>query len=190
MKKPPFIIAACLIVLTAASLFFSHARVGKADAQKPPAPVVKIPDAVKYSAFFHFVVDLNKQAEELERAGKDGSSLRMHIQIEAEMDYPTMEVVNKVATGCIKDIDELDSRAVVIIAKFRAQFPGGKVPVGEKLPPPPPELKELQAERDRRIMAAWGELDYYVGTTKLWELNDFINREIAPNIRPSGTEKR
>jgi len=190
MKKKAIIIAVCLVALAAASLTLNKERTSAASSQKRPSPVVYIPDAVKYSALFHYVVDLNQQAEELESAGKDGSSLRMHIQLEAGLDYQTAQALNKYATACIKDVDEMDKRAMAVIKQFRAQFPGGKVPVGGKLPPPPPELNEMQQERDHRILQARDEIRFAVGDPGFPQLNDFVEREIAPNLRPAGTEKR
>jgi hypothetical protein len=190
MKKTAMIVAMCLVVLAATSLTFNKERARAVSSQQRPSPMVYVPDAVKYSAFFHFVVDLNKQADELERAGKDGSSLRKHIQLEAGLDYQTAQVLNKVAAACIKEVDEQDKKAMAVIERFRAQFPGGKVPVGETLPPPPPELNEMQIERDMIILRARDEIRVAVGDAGFSQMNDFVEHEIAPNIRSSGTEKR
>jgi hypothetical protein len=190
MKKTALIIAVCLIVLTAASLTLNKERASAASSQKRPSPVVYIPDEVKYSALFHYVVDLQEQADELERAGKDGSSLRMHIQLEAGLDYQTARVLNQVAAACIKEVDQQDRLAMAVIEKFRAQFPGGKVPAGVKLPPPPPELSQMQEERDLIILRGRDEIRVTVGDRGYSQMNDFVEHEIAPNIRPSGTEKR
>src|SRR3954470_2264190 len=106
MKKITLVIAVCLIALAAASLTLNKERVSAASSQDVPYPPAYVPDAVKYSAFFHYAVDLQEQANELQRAGKDGSALRMHIQIEAGLDYEEARMLNEIAIACIKEVDQ------------------------------------------------------------------------------------
>lgn len=189
MKKTLLIIAFCFVTLAIASFAMNiNTRTGEASAQKP-LPINWVPDEVKYSAFFHYVVDLNRQADELERAGKDATSVRMHIQIHAELNYEEARLLNEIASNCIKEVEQQDRKASAVIEKFRAKFPGGKVPAGVKLPPPPPELSAMQTERNRIILLARDTYRYNAdaGYTKV---NDFIQREIAPNLRPVKADKR
>jgi hypothetical protein len=190
MKKTTLVIAVCLIALAAASLTLNKENARAATAQDLPYPPIYVPDPVKYSTFFHFVVDLQKQANELERAGKDGSSLRMHIQIEAGLDYEEARMLNEIAAACIEKVDQQDRKAMAVIEKFRSQFPGGRIPTGKKLPPPPPELQAMQQERDMIILIARDQYRYSVGDNGYTKVEDFIRREIVPNIHPVGVEKR
>ena len=190
MKKTSLIIAFCLITLGVASLALNiNTRTSEASSQKP-LPIDRVPDEVKYSAFFHYVADLNRQAEELERAGKDASSVRMHIQIHANLDYEQARILNEIVSACIKKVEQQDRKAIAVIEKFRAKFPGGKVPAGVNLPPPPPELTALQIERNHIILRARDTYRYNVGDAGYTKVNDFVEREIAPNIRPVKADKR
>ena len=70
MRKTSLFIALCLVTLAILSLTFNTTTTtGHASSQKPSLSS-QAPEAVRYSAFFHFVVDLQQQVAEMEREGK------------------------------------------------------------------------------------------------------------------------
>jgi hypothetical protein len=141
------------------------------------------PEQVTYSAFFHYVVDLKNQAADLERSGKNGSSLRSYVQLHAELNYEEGRMLDEIAAMCIQEVTQQDQKALAVIQKFKGQFPGGRVPKGAKLPPPPPELKVLQQQRDAIILRARDRLKKDIGEVGFNKVNDFIERNISPSIR-------
>jgi hypothetical protein len=191
MNKKYLVIVFCLAALAAAPLTFGiKTTASQASAQEPSPRDVGVPDHVKYSAFFHYVVELNQQAQDLERSGKDGTSLRMYVQIHAELDYEQARILNEIAAACVRELEQQDRKAIAVIEKFRAQFPGGKVPKGVTLPPPPPELRAMQNKRNEIILRARDKYRLTAGDNAFTNVNDFVESQIAPTIRPVGVEKR
>lgn len=68
-----------------------------------------------------------------------------------------------------------DEKAQKIITAFRARYPGGKVPQGESLPPPPPELTRLWEERKAIILHARDRLREAFGEQKFKQFDAFLN---------------
>lgn len=158
--------------------------------QQPASPPdLRPPEQVVYSAFFHFVVDLQKQANDLESEGKKGESLRSYVQTQAGLNDEEARKLNEIAAACVEQVSRQDAKALLVIQAFQSQFPGGKVPGGIKLPPPPPELKTLQEERDQIILAARSQLanDLGVGFDKLAR---FAERRIAFKAQPGAPDRR
>lgn len=96
--------------------------------------------------------------------------------------------LNEIAVACVEQVSKQDARALVVIQKFQSQFPGGRVPAGMKLPPPPPELMELQQERDQIILAAKSQLAAELGDASFDKVAKFAERRIAfkPQTGSSG----
>jgi hypothetical protein len=183
MKKRQWLVSMFALVLLAGTVGFSIAtpRNQKAAYQEAPAP--EPPEQVIYSAFFHYVADLKQQAAELESEGAKGDSLRVYVQIHAGLDYEEARKLDEIASSCVEEVSQQDAKAVVVIEKFRSRFPEGKVPRGVKVPPPPPELRILQRERDAIILRARDNLRRALGDTGFNKVVEYIDRDIAPSIR-------
>jgi hypothetical protein len=135
-------------------------------AQKVGEGVISSPKpraAVVYGGFFQLVVDLQKHASELESDGANSDSVRGYVQTEVNLSDNDMAKVNDVAARCVELVAQQDNKALAVIQEFKSQFPGGRIPKGVHLPPPPSELKTLQDERDQIILAAKNELENSVG---------------------------
>lgn len=183
MRKASLITAMCLVALAIASLTFNTSTpVSKASSQNPSLSP-QTPEAVRYSAFFHFVVDLQRQAAEIERAGERGDSLRTHLQTQASLNDEEARKLDEIAAACVEEVSQQDAKALVVIQAFRSQFPGGKIPAGVKPPPPPPELKILQQERDQIILAARSKLVGALGETGFNKVATFVKNRIASGIQ-------
>jgi hypothetical protein len=146
------------------------------------------PDQVVYGAFFHFVVELQKEATDLENEGKKGDTLRSYIQTQSGLNDEEARELDEIAVACVEQISQQDARALTVIQKFQSQFPGGKVPAGMKLPPPPAELTELQQERDQIVLAAKSQLAAELGDASFDKVAKFAERRIAfkPQTGSSG----
>jgi hypothetical protein len=114
----------------------------------------------------------------------------MYVQIHAELDYEQARILNEIAAACVRELEQQDRKAIAVIEKFRAQFPGGRVPKGVTLPPPPPELTAMQNKRNDIILRARDKYRLTAGDNGFTKVNDFVESQIAPNIRPVGVEKR
>lgn len=159
--------------------------------QQPPAPPPsRPPEQVVYSAFFHFVVDLQEQADELESEGKKSESLRGYVQMQAGLNDEEAQKLSEIALACVEEVSQQDAKALRLIRRFQSQFPGGKIPVGAKIPPPPLELKVLQDERDQIILAARTRLATTLGETGFDKLAKFAERRIAFMPQPVPSDRR
>jgi hypothetical protein len=153
--------------------------------QRIPAPT-----AVVYSALFHHVADVIQQADEIQRQGKNASSLRSMFQEKASLSEAQARVLDTVATGCVREVAVQDARAQQIINEFRLRFPPGRLPPGVKLPPPPPELKQMQEERDAMILRARDRLRVALGENEFQRFDEFVTKRVGSAIKPVGLARR
>jgi hypothetical protein len=152
--------------------------------QQPVSPPdSRPPEQVIYSAFFHYVVDMKNDATDLDNAGKSGDSLRTYVQLRARLNSEEARLLDVIASSCVQQVSQQDQEALAVIEKFRAQFPGGKVPKGTKLPPPPPELKAMQQQRDTIVIGARDRLRAALGGVGFNKVSTFIEKYISPNTR-------
>lgn len=179
--------AVVLVGLLAVGMMATTKPIPPRQAASPPDS--RPPEQVVYSAFFHFVVDLQKEAADLESEGKKSDTLRSYIQTQSGLNDEEARKLNEIAVACVEHVSQQDARALIVIQKFQTQFPGGKVPAGMKLPPPPPELTELQQERDRIILAAKSQLAAELGDASFDKVARFAERRIAFNPQ-SGSSGR
>lgn len=141
-----------------------------------------IPEAVIYSILFHYVVDVKAQAEEVARSGKDASSLSSHFRRAANLDDRQARILDEIATEVVREVESQNGKAREAIDKFKSQFPGGKVPKGVKLPPPPPELREMQQEKNAILLLGHDKLRAALGEGGYSNLTAYIRAYIAPQI--------
>jgi hypothetical protein len=188
MIKRPWSVTLFLSVLLAMIVGFSTTapRIQKAASQDSSNPVNR--PAVLYGAFFDLVVELQKQAAELELSGERGESLRGYVRDQANLnDYEDRKMA-EIAANCVEEMSRQDARALAVIQQFRSQFPGGKVPVGAKLPPPPPELRVLQEGRNQIILDARNKLRDELGQTGFDKVARFAERNISLKVKVDSTQ--
>ena len=188
MIKRPWSVTLFLSVLLAMIVGFSTTapRVQKASSQDSSTRVNR--PAVLYGAFFDLVVELQKQAAELELSGESGESLRGYVRDQANLnDYEDRKMA-EIAAACVEEMSRQDARALAVIQQFRSQFPGGKVPVGAKLPPPPPELRALQEGRNQIILDARNKLRDELGQTGFDKVARFAERNISLKVKVDSTQ--
>ncbi|MBI4751815.1 MAG: hypothetical protein HY774_25305 [Acidobacteria bacterium] len=94
-------------------------------------------------------------------------------------------VLLKTAVDCTRQVNSLDARAKTIIASFRAQFPNGQVPQGKTLPPPPPELLQLQKDRDATILRFRDQLRTAFGEAAFARFDAFVQGNIGSKMTVS-----
>ena len=142
MRKKYIVTAACVLGLLTTFLFVVK-RQSRAQSSQ-----TQIPEYVMYRHLFHHVVALKNKAEELEKNGRDATQFRTHFKRQAQLNDEQLSVLNEVAAQYDGQEKVLDARAKPIIEAYKAQYPGGQVPHGQKPMPPPIELRSLSQERD------------------------------------------
>lgn len=187
MKKQKWIFSLFAVVLLVGTAGFSinAPRIQKAPLGEAPLHAPRA--AVVYSSFFYLVVDLEKKASELESEGAKGDSLRSYVQTQANLNDDEARKLKAVAAACVEQIARQDAKALEVIQRLQSQFPGGRIPKGVKLPPPPPELRILQLERDQIILAAKNELDSVLGVAGSEKIEQFARS--LTSIRPTPDAK-
>lgn len=201
--KKKIAVALCLILLSVGALAFAGHTPQK-DAPAAPAladrggttPKGKplgtreepsrpdAPEHVIYRQFFRHVVALKQRAQEVERQGRDGRKLRSFYRDRLSMKEDQSRNLDSVAADVSREVDKLDAKAKRIIEELHARYPGGVVPEGEQLPPPPPEFKDLQRQRDYAVMRGRMRLKTTLGEQGFQQVEDFVKMNFAPDVRP------
>lgn len=149
-----------------------------------------IPDPVLYAHLFRHVNLLKRKATEEERAGHNGDELRMLYKNQAALNEKQAASLDEIAAECERRVSELDAKAKVIIDQLKERFPGGKVPDGEQLPPPPLQLKTLSDERTWIILAGRDSLRAAYGEQEFARFDQFVKRHTKADLeRPSDAQR-
>jgi len=142
------------------------------------------PEHVVYRQFFRHVVALKERASEVERTGRDGAKLRSHYKDRLTLKDSQSRALDSVAAEVDREVSRLDAKAKRLIDEMHSRYPGGVVPEGERLPPPPPELKELQRQRDYAVMRGRLRLKTALGEQGFQQVEDFVKMNFARDVRP------
>lgn len=187
-KKYMLVIFTFVALIVGALVFDRSAGIAQPVKQNDAPPVeagYEVPEHVAYRHLFHHAYLMSEKADKEERQGKSeaASTLRSIFKSEAELNDEQARIFNEVAAECEREVKEQDKKAKVIIDAFRAQYPGGEVPNGEPLPPPSPELAQMQLERNAIILRFRDRLRAALGEEEFSRFKRFVKERIAPNIR-------
>ena len=94
-------------------------------------------------------------------------------------------MLEQIASECEQEVAQMDARAKVILDAFRARYPGGRVPQGETVPAPPPELQVMQKERDAIVLRARDRLCAALGEAEFGRFDTFVQKNVVPEIQPA-----
>jgi|SRR5882724_905491 len=142
------------------------------------SPQAQVPEHVIYRHLFHHVVALKKKAEELENDGKDTAQIRTHFKRQAQLNDQQVQALDLVAAQYDEQEKVLDARAKPIIDAYKAQYPGGQVPHGQKPTPPPVELRGLSLERDALALRGRDQLSAALGSD-FARFDKFVKTRVA-----------
>ncbi len=121
---------------------------------------------------------LQEQAERLERDGRPAGLLSRAIAIEARLNDTETEALLGVVSRLRARVRPLDDRASAIIQAARQKHPEGLLPSGTQPDPLPPELADLQRQRDSFVAEAIRELDGELGLSGTVKFNTFLATEM------------
>lgn len=146
MRKKPALTLLCVLALAVGALAFIRRPLPSRPAWQ--RQTLEIDAHVVYKHLFHHVVALRRKADELEKDGKDAAQFRTHFKRQAQLNDEQARILDEVAAQYDEQEKILDARAKPIIDAYKAQYPAGQVPHGQKPVPPPVELHNLSQERD------------------------------------------
>jgi hypothetical protein len=198
MKKTKVLILVCVVALCVGGLVFksySPARGQTPAAQQPTASATvgtkqspspsQAPEHIVYRQFFRHLVALKERAAEMETQGKNGKAFRTHYKDKIGLKDKEADLLDRIATECERETAKVDAKAQRIIEATHRRFPDGQVASVEQLPPPPPELKKLQRQRDMIVMRARHRLITELGAYGFQQIDDFIKLNFARDVQPT-----
>jgi hypothetical protein len=144
-----------------------------------PAPVSQ---SILYGQVFKHVAFLDNQADLVDQRGGNGAELRNYYQVHATLAATEAALLKSTSHDAVTAVQAVDQQIKAVIVSYRAQFRNGKWPRNTPLPPPPPELKTLQATKDNIIQGHLTALQAGFGSDRFQHFDGFVQTAIAPHI--------
>jgi hypothetical protein len=191
MNKKLFIF--CLATTIGVAIVFAKRTTSQDSSSSSATPVtqqtIALPEHVPYMVLFsHHYSNLQK-ADELAQQGKDDNQYRLMFRRRAGLSDTQAQILDQVTRDCKQELARQDAKAQAVIAEFRKQYPVGTLPEGVTLPPPPPELTQLQQERDAIILRARDRLHAAFGDEEFARFDSFVQSRIGAAIKPAGQNR-
>ncbi len=145
---------------------------------------VRAPLSHIYMHFLLYQNHLDKAAEEREKEGKDGSSLRDHLQKAVGFTPSEFSLVRESARDLETKLKANRAQAIPIIQRDRAirlSNPSELLPARIS---PSPELVELRKQREELIKEEETNLDSRLGPEAAAKLQAFLKDKFVRNPRP------
>jgi hypothetical protein len=167
-----------LLILMGAVLASSRSRV-----QSAQQKTAVVPDHIVYRHLFHHVVALRKKAEEVEKNGGDATQYRTHFKRKAQLSDDQVRILDETAAEYDQQEKLIEAKAKPLVDAYKAQYPDGKVPHGQKPAPPPAELRALSQERDALVLSTRDKLRAALGDKEFNRFDQFVRTQVAPNVQ-------
>lgn len=142
-------------------------------------------DMQVYSFLFGHLNHLKKQADSHQRQGKNGSRFKERFRRALVIDDDQFKQLDEIALSFESDVAKLDKKAEEIIKAFRSRYPPGRIPAGEIIPGPPPELQALQEERNQVMVRAVERLKQTLGAQEFDRFDEIVKLRLGPSIKRS-----
>jgi hypothetical protein len=145
---------------------------------------------IVYRQFFRHVVALKQRATEMETQGKNGKVFRAHYKDKIGLKDKEANLLDEIAAECERETAKVDAKAQRIIELTRARVQNGRAVSIDQIPPPPPELKKLQRQRDMIVMRARYRLVSELGAYGFQRVDDFIKLNFARDVQPAAVRPK
>jgi len=132
-----------------------------------------------YWHFLDYQLFLDKKADALPPSHPDVQMLRTHYQSRLGFNDSQYSLVRQAAQTLAARLKQKDDQAKSVIDTFHHNYPPGKV---LRLPPPPPELTQLQAEREAIISETVVDLKNQLGTKASATMDEFLHKDFLPTV--------
>jgi len=142
-----------------------------------PAPAVDAARARKMAV--HITASMQALAEDLRRRGEPADDLASAVATQAGLTEADSEAIGRVAARLRAQVAPLDQRAKQIIQDARQKYPGGRLEPGTLPPTPPPELSDLQRQRDALVDLAAQDLEQELSPAGLAKLEDHVRETLS-----------
>jgi hypothetical protein len=135
-----------------------------------------------YRHFLAYQNHLDRVAVDLNRQGKDGNEFRNHFQQKLGFTDADFAPVRETALRLEAGLRDQDAKMKTAIDAARAKYPRN-LPNPSALPPVPPELIQMQKERNALIQREIDQLDATLGTERAATLQALIENDFAPSVQ-------
>jgi len=139
-----------------------------------------VPDNVVYGIMFRQIAAFNAKADEVERSGGDGRSLRRHFARIATLNDAESELLDRIAADYMREAGIIDARQRAMVDAFHVQYPGGQMPHGEPRERPA-AYHELNLDRDQLYLRMRDQLQTVLGTETFARFDTAVRSKIAGN---------
>ncbi len=179
MKRKLTLITLCILAIASCVLVFTRQSPTSAKVTnqivvaRPNSP--RPPEHVAYLFLFRSTAQFRKRAVE---AGRP-KAINPMLQKEAALNAVQTRKLDEITDDTLWEVEQQDAKARVVIQKFRAKYPNGIVPRGQKLPEPPPELQTMQEERNAIILRGRDRLRLALGEQEFSRFHEFTMKRFA-----------
>lgn len=143
-------------------------------------PQTPVPQHLLYRHFLAYQNHLDEVAVTLQKQGEDGSDFRDHFQQILGFTATDYAPVRAAARRLAAKLKVQDEKIKAVIDTGRAQQ-SRMLRGPEELPAPPPELAQLQVERDALIKHEVARMNAALGAARAAQVQAMIEREVAPH---------
>ena len=142
-----------------------------------------IPDEIVYGQIFRHLEELNIKADDEQRNNRDGSKFRGLYKVVAQLEEKEARTLDRIANQTNARLKQVDNRIRQIIDEAHAKTPGGRIPKGQPMPTPPPELDQLSEQRKNIILQGMMELRQNFGEAEFAKFTEFVNKKVKTGIK-------
>lgn len=137
-------------------------------------------DDVIYMHFFRHVARYQEFASAAESSGVSSPfrhSFRRNLALDPNQEHD----LNQIAADYLNQSRAIQQEIAVVIKAFRVAYPPGKLKSGS-LPPPPPGLAPLVAQKKAIVLAARDRLRTALGDDEFSRVDALIKTRVSPQI--------
>lgn len=144
-----------------------------------------LPLRALYRHFLAYQTQLDKFAINAQSRGTaaDADTLKNYHRDNLQFTESQFSVVRASGIRLVAALEKQDAKASAVIQEVRARFPQRRLPSVDALPPVPPELNRLQAERDSMIDSEIVALKSNLGAEAASKLDSYLQTDFAPQLR-------
>lgn len=143
----------------------------------------EIPDNVLWYIVFSMNENLEKEAEKLNREGKDGTLFSAYFRRQGKLSAENEKVLKDKSNDFEKEIKPFIQEAKKIIDEARKKSKGGTGTTDS----PPPALEELQKQRDEITLRYRDSFKQAVGESAFNEFSGFLTQDFTRGATQTGS---
>ena len=146
-------------------------------AQAEPA---NIPDFVLYDKLFRIIFALKNKAESGTVSSERIIGLTNYFKNRANLNAAENKILQETALKYIDEVTSIDNQARAIIVQTRNDLSSGKI---KRSDPPPPELSNLQEQKNQLALQYRNRLQESLGATRFVDFDNFIHNDFASKMQ-------